>query len=82
MDELISYVLNVINEVLGIDGVSENDDFFNDCGGTSLQAWGVIVGIEDRLNVDLEFGEFIVARTARATAELLSATLQGTQPTA
>ena len=72
LDELTSFALQVFNDVLGLEGIAENDDFFDDCGGTSLQAWGVIVGIEDGLNVDVDFREFLVARTARGTAELLS----------
>ena len=71
LDELTSFVLHVFGEVLGFDGISENDDFFDDCGGTSLLAWGAIVGIEDGLNTDLEFADFLIARTARATADLL-----------
>lgn len=72
LDELTSTVLVAFGEVLGFDDISEEDDFFDDCGGTSLQAWGAIVFLEDKLDIDLEFDEFIVARTARATAELLA----------
>ncbi len=71
LDDLTALVLRVFSDVLGLDGVAEDDHFFDACGGTSVQAWWAIAGITDLLGVDMEFKELLGAPTARDTAALL-----------
>ncbi len=71
LDGVTDLVLGVFNEVLGLREVAEDDDFFDACGGTSVQAWWAISDIEDLLGVDMEFKAFLRTPTARATASLL-----------
>lgn len=75
LDGVTELLLRVFGEVLGADDVSEDDDFFDDCGGSSLQAWWAIVEIADVLDVAVEFAEFVETRTARDTAAALFETV-------
>ena len=70
LDGVTELLLRVFGDVLSGD-VSEDDDFFDDCGGSSLQAWWVIVEIAEVLGVAVEFAEFLETRTARDTAAAL-----------
>ena len=70
-DSLTSLVSQVFGEVLGIHDISENDDFYDDCAGSSIQAWSVIVTLETVFDVELKFAAFLLDRTPRGVAGLL-----------
>lgn len=71
IDSLMLLAARIFGEVLSLDGISEDDDFFDDCGGSSLQAWMVAVAIEDELDVDLEFPDMLDDFTPRGIASFL-----------
>ena len=71
LDGVTDELLRVFGDVLGQDDVAEEDDFFDDAGGTSLQAWWAVVKIAEALGVDIEYADFLATRTARGTAAVL-----------
>ena len=43
-----------------MDGIAEDDDFYDDCAGSSFQAWSVILTLEDIVGIELEFSAFLL----------------------
>lgn len=73
LNALTVLVLRVFSEVLGLDDVAEDDDFFDACGGTSVQAWWVVTEIAALTGTTIELKEFLKSANARDTAALLYA---------
>ena len=72
-------VAAIWEEVLGIDQVGLNDDFFA-LGGHSLAAVQVGAKIQSRFDAQLELGDFFDRPTVAGTAVLLSALLSTGRP--
>ena len=70
-DSLTILVAEVFGDVLGMDGIAEDDDFYDDCAGSSFQAWSVILALGDIVGTELEFSAFLLDRTPRGVAALL-----------
>ena len=68
LDSLTMLVTQVFGDVLGTDGIAEDDDFYDDCAGSSFQAWSVIVTLADTLGIELEYSAFLLDRTPRGVA--------------
>jgi acetoacetyl-CoA synthetase len=64
----IERVRAIWEEVLGLEGIADDHDFF-DLGGTSLQAVEVFVAIQERLGVELPPSTLIEAPTPAELAE-------------
>lgn len=61
-------VAAAFTEVLGVDGVGAEDDFF-DIGGTSLSTFSLQGALRARLGVDLPMATLFTAATVRALAD-------------
>jgi len=59
------------SDVLGLDQVGLDDDFFQ-LGGDSIQAYELIAAVYHRLGVDLPASTLLSAATVRAQAELIA----------
>ena len=70
--ELEQRVRQVWSEVLGIDGITADDDFFA-LGGDSLRGARVIVRLNQELGLDLPVSALVEAPTVRGLSELLEA---------
>ena len=70
-DSLTILVAEVFGDVLGMDGIAEDDDFYDDCAGSSFQAWSVILALGDIVGTELEFSAFLLDRTPRGVAARL-----------
>ena len=69
-------VLEVFEMVLGTADVAETDHFFDNCGGTSVQAWWALSEMQTRADASIEFEEFVRSPTARDVGAVLFASVR------
>ena len=66
----VAEVIRMWEEVLGIEDIGENDDFF-ELGGTSIAAIRLVPLLEDRFGVDVDVTLVFDAATPAALASRL-----------
>ncbi|MGH3159750.1 MAG: non-ribosomal peptide synthetase, partial [Streptosporangiaceae bacterium] len=72
--EMEEYVCDLWAEVMGVQRVGRNDDFFT-LGGNSILASRVVMRIQEAFDLRLSLGQILGARTAAALASLLESGL-------
>ncbi|MFE7189576.1 beta-ketoacyl synthase N-terminal-like domain-containing protein [Kitasatospora sp. NPDC057541] len=75
--ELLAEVVAVLQQLLGIDGIGPDDDFF-DLGGDSLTAVDAASLLSQRYHVEVDFEAFADRRTPGGIAEYLTELVHGT----
>src|SRR5262249_55385069 len=66
-------VADIWADVLGVDGVRPDDDFF-DLGGDSLSAVQILSRVAQRFNFKVTEGELFTARTVRGLGQVIGST--------
>ena len=77
--ELEQRVLEIWSQVLGVDEIAANDDFFA-LGGDSLRGARVIVRLNEEFGLDLPVSTLVEAPTVRRFSDLLEAQNGGWSP--
>jgi amino acid adenylation domain-containing protein len=73
--EMEEYVCDLWAEVMGVQRIGRNDDFFT-LGGNSILASRVLMRIQEAFDLRLPLGQILAARTAAALASLLESGIE------
>jgi thioesterase domain-containing protein/acyl carrier protein len=76
VDDVERRVIEIWQDVLGLEGITPFDDFF-ELGGTSLQAGAIVAEIESRLGAVIPLSAVLTAPTVQGLAEQVRATTAG-----